>query len=176
MAFYFAQLNEAWFREQAVGLEAALVSRGWTPLHWCVPEDLASGSWMDNGLDTNHPERASALVFLQRLLAQLPSPGPVLIVGDSTLSNWLREDWPGGRIWYDWRERERFLRDAGAPPGSAFWSIPGDRCSGIAEQLRNAYAWADTSYESVLMVGGWNDKWWADSTELAALVTEAATR
>ena len=139
MAFYFARLNEAWFSERVAGLEAAFAAQGWTALSWCIQDDLKGGSWMDDGRDTNHPERETALLFLQRLLSQVPVTGPILLVGDSTLSNWLREDWPGGRIWYNWGERESFLRDAGAPPGSAFWSIPGNRCAGFVDQLRNAY-------------------------------------
>ena len=176
MALFFARLNEGWFSERSVGLEAALTARGWTPLSWCVQADQANGSWMDEGRDTDHPERETALLFLQRLRAQLPVSGPVLIIGDSTLSTWLREDWPGGRIWYDWEERERFLRDSGAPPGSAFWNVPGSRCDGFVEQLQSAYSWTDTPYEAVLLVGGWNNKWWGDPNELAALVTQAATR
>jgi len=172
MSLFYARLNEGWFAERVGGLELAFAAQGWTPLSWCVQDDLVGGSWMDNGLDTNHPERETALLFLQRLLSQMPVSGPILVVGDSTLSNWLREDWTGGRIWYDWEERERFLRDSGAPLGSAFWSIPGDRCAGFADQIRNARNWADVPFETVLLVGGWNDKW-GDPSELADLVTTA---
>ena len=138
MALFYANLQEAWYSERVQGLNDALAAQGWQRLAWCDGADWEAGSWMD----PSHPERPTASLFLARLLSQIPVSGPILLCGDSTLSNWLREEWPGGRIWYDWEERERFLRDSGAPPGSAMWSIPGDRCAGIAEQIRNARAWS----------------------------------
>jgi len=147
---YYADLNQAWYSERVPGLNDSLVAAGWRRLDWVEDADWESGQWMDR----NHPERPTALLFLQRLLSQMPVSGPILIVGDSTLSNWLREEWPNDRIWYNWEERERFLRDGGAPPGSAFWSIPGDRCAGIADQIRNGRQWATHPFAAILLVCG----------------------
>ena len=66
----------------------------------------------------------------------------------------------------------RFLAESGAPPGSAMWSVPGDRCEGIAEQLRKALGWAESPYDAILLVGGWNDKV-GNPLELAELATSA---
>jgi len=168
MALYCANLRDGWYAPRVDGLDGALAAQGWVPLRWCDNTDWETGSWMD----PFHAERPTASLFLARLLSQMPATGPVLVVGDSTLSQWLREDRLGGRLWYNWEERESFLRESGAPLGSAMWCIPGDRCAGIAEQIRNALAWSDAPFSSILLVGGWNDKW-GDPHELADLVTSA---
>ena len=169
MALYYADLSNAWYSERVPGLNDALAAEGWQRLSWCENADWEQGSWMG----PDHPERCTASLFLARLVFQLPpTTRRVLVVGDNTLSQHLREDWPNGAIWYNWADRERFLTESGAPPGSAMWNIPGDRCAGIAEQLRRALNWAESPYDAILLVGGWNAKW-GDPLELADLVTSA---
>ena len=124
-------------------------------------------------MDKNHPERSTAAELLARLLAQLP-PGTrrVLIVGDSTLTQHLREDWDGESILYDWSERERFLTEAGSH-ASAPWAIPGAKCDCIAWQLWKAVRWETAEFDAILLCGGWSN-YDGDPVELADLLTTAA--
>ena len=175
-ALYFAALQQGWFSEQVEGLEDEFIAQGWVRLSWCDQADLVDGHWMDGGRDTNHPARPTASLFLTRLLAQLPATTQsLLLVGDSTLSQHFGEWRRGRNIWYDWADRERFLQESGAPPGTAMWSVPGVGCDGIVEQIQNARQWASAPFDAVLVVGGWND-WQGVPTELVGLVTQAAMR
>ena len=101
MALFCANLRDGWYAPRVDRLDDALIAQGWVSLHWCDNHDWETGSWMD----PFHAERPTASLFLARLLSQVPATGPVLVVGDSTLSQWLREDRFGGRLWYNWEER-----------------------------------------------------------------------
>jgi hypothetical protein len=109
---YFASLEAAWFSEGVPRLGQALVGAGWHRLPWAEDDDW-HGQWMDRV----HPDRETAADLLERLMSHLPEGTKrVLIVGDSTLTQHLRESWDGDHLSFNWEDRARCLREAGAPP------------------------------------------------------------
>ena len=94
-------------------------------------------------------------------------------MGDSTLTQHLREDWGGESILYDWSERERFLTEAGSP-ASALWAIPGAKMDSIAWHIWKALRWETTQFDAIILLcGGWGS-YDGNPAELAELVTAAA--
>ena len=140
----------------------------WQRLSWCEDADWYK-PWMDNV----HPERPTASELLGRMLLQLP-PGTrsVLVVGDSTLTQHLREPWIGDDLQWNWVDRANFLAESGCP-GSALWAIPGAKVDSIAWQLRKALQWENRQFDAILLCGGWIQKW-GDPQGLAAILTDAA--
>ena len=166
---FYADLGAAWFSEAVPGLGQALEDAGWQRLTWCSDADWCK-PWMDNV----HPERPTASELLGRMLLQLP-PGTrrVLIVGDSTLTQHLREPWIGDDLQWDWADRANFLAESGCP-GSALWAVPGAKCDGIAWQIRKALQWENRNFDAILLCGCWSQQWGCPR-ELADLLTRAAS-
>ena len=150
---FFADLSAGWFEERLIGLGASFEAAGFQKLNWCGNDDWwCAGGWLDRVLPTG----ATSIDFLRRLHVHLGNPTRLLIVGDSTLTYHFGE-WVGDVFTYKWPERATFLAEAGMPPETQFWAVPGAWSSEFADQARAALRQGGRP-DAILVVGGWNDR------------------
>ena len=118
------------------------------------------------------PRRATSADLLNRIYVQMGNPECVLIVGDSTFRQHFGE-WVGDVFTYNRPERAAFLAEAGMPPRTTIWAVPGAWSCEFADQARMAVRQCGRP-DAVLVVGGWNDRYGDPASNAGALVEALA--